>query len=552
MTSKKVVLISALLSVSLLSAQDFQTIVKNEIARKGFSDFDSSLCNKTIRIQMSERRAEVLSSTEHFVNKVDSEHYNIEFIGGSSIWYKIEAVSSRDLNFSLFPLNMQNFNFVLYKVQNYTRNTCPKTEQLEISRAVLVESADLLKGVGLTGESTADYNDSKNLNNILYATPYHKSVYLENQDVYLLNVLAQSEDVSHTLSIANTVITLNRKKNVESEFKKTNLKSFLNKSKNISTSNPKDSSDLTSTTAPETSFEPLKEKTTAVNNYDHFLYEPAKDPNAPVVKNKPKKTKKKQEMSEAEVFAMENPKEAKNSKKQNQETSSSALPQSLYSPNNINGKLVYSDGSPATNVSIYITDVTTHTDHRMVGVKTTSDGSFSIPAIADHVFISADADDVKKGNKTPLKISGTLPSSKKNTKIYSAKVEGETFEINNVTLVAYDDQALVPSSARGYSQNGSLSSNTTSKSAHNSSTNGAFVYKIQVGAYKRTRSFKRSKFSSYGNIESYNLGDGLTRYTVGYYTSLDEAERMKQSMINDGHTGVFIVGFKNGIRTQFR
>lgn len=79
---------------------------------------------------------------------------------------------------------MQNINFVLYKVNGPLNNPCPKTDQLQISRAVLSESTDLLKGVGLTGESTADYADAKNVNNILYATPYHKSVYLENGDVH--------------------------------------------------------------------------------------------------------------------------------------------------------------------------------------------------------------------------------------------------------------------------------------------------------------------------------------------------------------------------------
>lgn len=154
---------------------------------------------------------------------------------------------------------------------------------------------------------------------------------------------------------------------------------------------------------------------------------------------------------------------------------------------------------------------------------------------------------LKKTNKIPLKITGTLPNSKKDAKIYGAKIQPDAyFEIAQVTLVAYGNDEFVPTTPVKQT-----TPNTTSSKASEVSAEG-LVYKIQVGAYKQASSFKQNRYKRYGNISSYRLDDGLIRYTVGNFTVLDEAEKIRQQMMDDGIEGVFVVGFKNGMRTAFR
>lgn len=87
------------------------------------------------------------------------------------------------------------------------------------------------------------------------------------------------------------------------------------------------------------------------NEYDHFLYEPGAGEIIKLPNERDYKPAK-PSLSEADVFAMENPKMAKEAKE--------AITQSDYSADNINGKLFYADGSPAAQVNVYITDVGTN------------------------------------------------------------------------------------------------------------------------------------------------------------------------------------------------
>ena len=97
------------------------------------------------------------------------------------------------------------------------------------------------------------------------------------------------------------------------------------------------------------------------------------------------------------------------------------------------------------------------------------------------------------------------------------------------------------------------SATTQSQSTKSKSTSGKFVveYRVQVMAlhengYKKVAKLKKQNAISEPIVEE--KLEGWYKYTVGSYATLDEAKKLKESLINKGKTDVFIVAYKNGRR----
>lgn len=75
------------------------------------------------------------------------------------------------------------------------------------------------------------------------------------------------------------------------------------------------------------------------------------------------------------------------------------------------------------------------------------------------------------------------------------------------------------------------------------------IYKVQVGAYADPANFDRKHLEKLGNIEETILDDGLTRFTIGDYSTLNEVNKMKKKAIKKGQLDAFIIMFVNGKRT---
>jgi hypothetical protein len=72
-------------------------------------------------------------------------------------------------------------------------------------------------------------------------------------------------------------------------------------------------------------------------------------------------------------------------------------------------------------------------------------------------------------------------------------------------------------------------------------------YTVQIGLYKNELPTEvLTKFMELDNIEQTELEEGLTRYTTGKFKSLQEAENYKNSLIQKGFTGAFIIALHNG------
>ncbi|MDQ3192125.1 MAG: hypothetical protein M3Q58_11090, partial [Bacteroidota bacterium] len=76
------------------------------------------------------------------------------------------------------------------------------------------------------------------------------------------------------------------------------------------------------------------------------------------------------------------------------------------------------------------------------------------------------------------------------------------------------------------------------------------IYKVQIGAYNMPYNFKYSHLAEFGKVENLVLEDNITRFTIGTFNTLKEAEVLKKKIIAKGGltTDSFITAILNGKR----
>ncbi len=77
--------------------------------------------------------------------------------------------------------------------------------------------------------------------------------------------------------------------------------------------------------------------------------------------------------------------------------------------------------------------------------------------------------------------------------------------------------------------------------------NGAYL-KVQVGAFRNP--IKPTLYSQFAPVTGEARGDGLTRYTVGYFTTLESAIKARDEIRAMGYKDAFVVGFDDGKKTN--
>lgn len=75
------------------------------------------------------------------------------------------------------------------------------------------------------------------------------------------------------------------------------------------------------------------------------------------------------------------------------------------------------------------------------------------------------------------------------------------------------------------------------------------VYKVQIAAYRFSQNFDYSLANKVGKIDKQILDDGITRFTVGNFITFNEAQELKNKMIQQGITDAFVLVFVNNKRT---
>jgi hypothetical protein len=75
------------------------------------------------------------------------------------------------------------------------------------------------------------------------------------------------------------------------------------------------------------------------------------------------------------------------------------------------------------------------------------------------------------------------------------------------------------------------------------------IYTVQVAAYKNASNYDASHLASFGKIEKVILDDGITRFTLSEFKTLNEAIQYKEQIINKGQPDAFVIKYSEGKRT---
>jgi len=73
-------------------------------------------------------------------------------------------------------------------------------------------------------------------------------------------------------------------------------------------------------------------------------------------------------------------------------------------------------------------------------------------------------------------------------------------------------------------------------------------FKVQIAAYRKPENYKWDHLASFGTPEKTPYPDGITRFTQGKFTTITDAEKLRQKAIAKGQKDAWIVGFIDGKR----
>ncbi|MFH1319790.1 MAG: hypothetical protein ABII90_03945 [Bacteroidota bacterium] len=78
--------------------------------------------------------------------------------------------------------------------------------------------------------------------------------------------------------------------------------------------------------------------------------------------------------------------------------------------------------------------------------------------------------------------------------------------------------------------------------------NNDLLFKVQIGAYYSPENFNYSYFNPLGNVSTQLLKDGITRFTIGRYKTLNQAQAIRKKAVRIGDKDSFITIFYKGER----
>lgn len=73
-------------------------------------------------------------------------------------------------------------------------------------------------------------------------------------------------------------------------------------------------------------------------------------------------------------------------------------------------------------------------------------------------------------------------------------------------------------------------------------------FKVQIAAYRHPENYKWNHLKQYGQPTITDYPDGITRFTQGVFTTMGEAEVLRQKIIKSGQKDAWITAFYNGKR----
>ena len=75
------------------------------------------------------------------------------------------------------------------------------------------------------------------------------------------------------------------------------------------------------------------------------------------------------------------------------------------------------------------------------------------------------------------------------------------------------------------------------------------VFSVQVAAYTNAKNYRSNHLEGLGKIETVILEDGITRFTIGQFTTLRAAKALQTKAVEKGQDDAFVILFIDGKRT---
>ena len=77
-------------------------------------------------------------------------------------------------------------------------------------------------------------------------------------------------------------------------------------------------------------------------------------------------------------------------------------------------------------------------------------------------------------------------------------------------------------------------------------------FKVQIGAYRSPENFKYDKLNVLGKVSKKNYDDQITRFTMGAFQTLKDADKLLQKVYNKGCEDAFVTAFYHEKRFLLR
>lgn len=128
------------------------------------------------------------------------------------------------------------------------------------------------------------------------------------------------------------------------------------------------------------------------------------------------------------------------------------------------------------------------------------------------------------------------------------KNEPKTEPVKNVTLSPCSGSPIPDfSSLKGKSLNDPANYKQLIELGGSACAEG-MVFKVQIAAYRNPENYKYNHLKEFGKPEIKNYPDGITRFTLQQFTTLKEAEAVRQKIMAKGQNDAWITAFIDGKR----
>lgn len=157
-------------------------------------------------------------------------------------------------------------------------------------------------------------------------------------------------------------------------------------------------------------------------------------------------------------------------------------------------------------------------------------------------------------NSTHVAVANQLDKPKELNEIALVETKISTkdssFQDSSLNASKTNSSTLVNSGESTKPLNKNVSELTTNKLADSLLYNRTFgvYYKVQIGAYRHPKNFKYAQISNLATVEKLLLKDGITRFTMGNFETLAEANQLRSKVIEKGIKDAWITATVNGER----